>query len=133
MAKSIRVSDELYELAAEAGDVLNRSLAEQVEHWIRLGAALDAAGLTMEQTLLLLQGDSFVKEKMLSHLIATSSDSRRRRSYTGAPSIAKRNAELDRQVESGERSPESLFLLSRAQVKKAKFTQSAPAKRGTGW
>lgn len=56
-----------------------------------------------------------------------------KRIYTGAPSIAARNAELNRQVENGERTPESLFLLSREQVQSATFTQRAPAKPGKGW
>lgn len=41
MAKSIRISDELYELALSEAALASRSLAQQVEHWSRIGAALD--------------------------------------------------------------------------------------------
>lgn len=44
MAKSIRISDELYELAAAQGRLMNRSLAQQFEHWASLGQALEQAG-----------------------------------------------------------------------------------------
>ena len=58
MAKSIRVSDDIYEIAASAGKAANRSLAEQIEYWARLGASLDAAVITMAQALQLLGGDA---------------------------------------------------------------------------
>ena len=133
MAKSIRVSDGIYDLAAAAGEAVSRSLAEQVEYWARLGAALDAAGITMEESLLLLQGDRGVLDRMLTHVTSAPGKTRRRQRYTGAASIAAKNAQLEREVERGERSPESLFLLSQEQLKTAIFTQRAPAKPGKGW
>jgi hypothetical protein len=133
MAKSIRVSDGVYELAAAAGEAVHRSLAEQIEYWVRLGAALDAAGITMEESLLLLQGDPGVKERILAHVTSTPGNTRRRRTYTGAASITARKAEFERAVERGERDPESLFLFSRERVKAAKVTERLPAKPGKGW
>lgn len=133
MAKSIRVSDGVYELAAAAGEAVHRSLAEQIEYWVRLGAALDAAGITMEESLLLLQGDRGIVDRMLTHVTSAPAKSRRRQRYTGAASIAARNAQLEREVERGERSPESLFLFSPEQIKGAVFTQRSPAKPGKGW
>lgn len=44
MAKSIRISDDLYELAAAQARLMNRSLAQQFEHWASLGQALEQAG-----------------------------------------------------------------------------------------
>ena len=48
MSRSLRVSEALFESATAAGVVLSRSAAQQVEHWARLGRALEAAGLTVE-------------------------------------------------------------------------------------
>lgn len=41
MAKSIRISDELYGLASREAALMDRSLAEQVEHWVKLGVGLE--------------------------------------------------------------------------------------------
>ena len=132
MAKSIRVSDGIYDLAASAGEAVNRSLAEQVEYWARLGASLDAAGITMAQALQLLGGDATLKERVIAH-VGRSRSARQRRTYTGAASIAARNAQLEDEVAAGRRSPESLFLLSRKQLKSARFFERAPVLAGTGW
>jgi hypothetical protein len=133
MAKSIRVSDGVYELAAAAGEAVHRSLAEQVEYWVRLGAALDAAGITMEESLLLLHGDRSVMDRIVDQVTSAPGKTRRRQRYKGAASIAARNAQLEREVERGERSPESLFLFSQEMVKTAVITERLPAKPGKGW
>jgi hypothetical protein len=133
MAKSIRVSDGIYELAASAGDAVNRSLADQVEYWARLGAALDAAGVTMEQAMRILGGDASLKEQLLSHIASSQAPTHRRRSYSGAASIAARNAQLESDVRLGVRTAESLFALSRDQVRSATFTERSPAAPGDGW
>ncbi|WP_047193716.1 TA system antitoxin ParD family protein [Caldimonas brevitalea] len=46
-SKSIRIHTELFERARAHGEVVSRSAAQQVEHWARLGAAVEAAGLTV--------------------------------------------------------------------------------------
>ncbi|MEQ1683361.1 MAG: hypothetical protein ABL916_06905 [Burkholderiaceae bacterium] len=132
MPKSIRVSDGIYALAASAGEAVNRSLAEQIEYWARLGASLDAAGITMAQALQLLGGDAKLKERVIAH-VGQSRPTRQRRTYTGAASIAARNAQLEDEVSGGLRSPESLFLLSRKQLKSARFVERASVADGTGW
>jgi ParD-like antitoxin of type II bacterial toxin-antitoxin system len=132
MPKSIRVSDGLYDLAASAGEAVHRSLAEQVDYWARLGASLDAAGITMAQALQILGGDAALKERVIA-LVGQSKSTRRRRRYTGAASIEARNAQLAQEVASGQRPAESLFLLSRRQLKSATFVERAPVARGTGW
>ena len=48
MSRSIWVSDALFESATADGKFHSRSAAQQVEHWARLGRALEAAGLTVE-------------------------------------------------------------------------------------
>jgi ParD-like antitoxin of type II bacterial toxin-antitoxin system len=46
MSNSLRVSSALFEAATSTGAVLARSTAQQVEHWARLGRALEEQGLT---------------------------------------------------------------------------------------
>ncbi len=43
MAKSIRISDELYALALQEAALMQRSLAQQVEHWVKLGVGVEHA------------------------------------------------------------------------------------------
>lgn len=44
MAQSIRISEKLYELARQEAVLMSRSLAQQLEHWAKLGAALEKNG-----------------------------------------------------------------------------------------
>lgn len=55
MSKSLRVSDELFTAAQDVGKLLSRSAVEQVEHWARLGLALEKKGLTVDGAISLLQ------------------------------------------------------------------------------
>lgn len=49
MAKSIRITDELYDLAAREAPLMQRSLAQQMEHWVKLGIGVErSAGATVE-------------------------------------------------------------------------------------
>lgn len=48
MAKSIRVSDALYNAAAAAGALMHRSLAQQVEHWATVGQGMEALRSSFE-------------------------------------------------------------------------------------
>jgi hypothetical protein len=41
MPQSVRISDRIYELAAREAEQMDRSLAQQIEHWIKLGVALE--------------------------------------------------------------------------------------------
>ena len=41
MAKSIRISDGLYDLAALHARLMHRSIAQQIEHWVALGQGLE--------------------------------------------------------------------------------------------
>ena len=55
-SNSIRVGAEIFNAAREAGLLMSRSCAQQIEHWARIGAALEACGLTVGQVTLLLKG-----------------------------------------------------------------------------
>lgn len=41
MAQSVRITDEIYQEARTAASLLDRSVAQQIEHWIRLGRSID--------------------------------------------------------------------------------------------
>jgi hypothetical protein len=49
MAKSIRISDDLYELAAGHARLMHRSLAQQIEHWAAIGQAVEGAADGVQQ------------------------------------------------------------------------------------
>lgn len=68
MAKSIRVSEELYELADSACTSAHRSLAQQIEYWATLGRALETAGVTTIQVQQVIEGDRRARERALLKL-----------------------------------------------------------------
>jgi hypothetical protein len=68
MAKSIRVSDDLYELADSASVSAHRSLAQQIEYWAALGRAIEAAGVTTSQAQKVIEGDRRARERTLLKL-----------------------------------------------------------------
>jgi hypothetical protein len=43
MAKSIRISDDLYDMASTEAVLMHRSLAQQIEHWAAIGQAVEAS------------------------------------------------------------------------------------------
>ncbi|WP_067283764.1 TA system antitoxin ParD family protein [Mitsuaria sp. 7] len=55
-SNSVRVSAELFQSAQEQGTDMMRSAAQQVEHWARLGKALEEAGLSTGEMLAVLRG-----------------------------------------------------------------------------
>jgi hypothetical protein len=68
MAKSVRVSDDLYELANSASASAHRSLAQQIEYWAALGRAIEAAGVTTVQARQVIEGDRRAQERTLLKL-----------------------------------------------------------------
>lgn len=44
MAKSVRVSDDLYSMARAEAAMMHRSVAQQIEHWAAIGQVLEARG-----------------------------------------------------------------------------------------
>jgi hypothetical protein len=55
-SNSLRVSTDLFLRASRQGEALSRSTAQQLEHWARLGAAVEASGMTVAELVSLLQG-----------------------------------------------------------------------------
>ena len=41
MPKTVRISDELHEMAAKEAALVHRSLAQQIEHWVKLGIGVE--------------------------------------------------------------------------------------------
>lgn len=54
-SNSIRIEAHLFEAARAEGAVQSRSTAQQIEHWAKLGAALESCGLTVGQVASLLR------------------------------------------------------------------------------
>lgn len=75
MAKSIRVSEQLYQFADNASAGAHRSLAQQVEYWAELGRAIEAAGVTTAQIQRILQGDLRTRERVMLKLGVASPES----------------------------------------------------------
>ena len=48
MAQSIRISDDLYALALSESRLMNRSLAQQLEHWAKTGMAFERSGANLD-------------------------------------------------------------------------------------
>ncbi len=57
-SNSIRVGAEIFNTAREEGALMSRSAAQQIEHWARMGAALEACGLTVGEAALLLKSQT---------------------------------------------------------------------------
>lgn len=49
MSQTIRISDSLHALAQREAELMSRTVAQQLEHWARLGLALEASGVTASQ------------------------------------------------------------------------------------
>lgn len=61
--KSIRISDEAYLLVQREATLMSRSIAQQFEHWVRLGRSVEAGGLTSTQVKSLLQDSQDLEGK----------------------------------------------------------------------
>ncbi len=114
MAQSIRISDECYEAAQRVAQGMNRSLAQQIEHWVRLGMRVEL-GLTAEQTLALLQAQT----KVVAWTEPDSRDSHNR--------AALRHARLEADVAAGRRSADSLIAIPARLAQRAKLSFPAAA------
>lgn len=60
-SNSIRVGAELFAAAQREGALMSRSAAQQVEHWARLGVALEAVGLSVAEMAELLRSRTAVE------------------------------------------------------------------------
>jgi hypothetical protein len=108
-SNSIRISAELFEHAQRHGEVLSRSAAQQLEHWARLGAALEQSGLSVGELVELLHGDKATRNPPESTLWAA-------KRAQQARDIAA--------IESGRASNESMSWFSGGLARRAKATKS---------
>jgi hypothetical protein len=120
MAQSIRVSDECYEAAQQVAQGMNRSLAQQFEHWVRLGMRVEL-GLTAQQTLALLEADT----KAVAW--AAAPEKTANRGSDSHDHTALRHAKLEADVASGRRSAGSLIAIPARLARRAKLTFPAAA------
>lgn len=108
-SSSIRISAALFEQAKQQGHILSRSAAQQVEHWARLGAAVEQSGLTVPQLVELLDGGTARPESTESTL---RSDKRAQQ----ARDIAA--------IESGRATNESMSWFSEGRARRARAIDS---------
>jgi hypothetical protein len=127
MAQSIRISDELYSLAQSTGTALGRPIAQQMEHWARLGAALEATGLSSIAAMQLLGQKSTADQ--LVH--ATMGDA----PLSGSRRLRRLQANDVDQVSRGERSAKSLHAFTKEALQGFTFKrqESAESDEGEGW
>lgn len=55
--------------------MMSRSIAQQIEHWAGLGAALESAGVTHDQLRKVLGGDQRVRDRVMMKLGLASQES----------------------------------------------------------
>lgn len=108
-SNSIRISAELFDHAQRQGELLSRSAAQQLEHWARLGAAVEQSGLSVGELVELLRGDAAA-----------------RKASEGAIWAAKRaqQARDIAAIESGKASNESMSWFSGGRARRAKAIKS---------
>lgn len=111
---SIRVSSDLFARAQHQAELMSRSIAQQVEHWARLGAALEASGLAVTGLANLLKADD---AKAATHTEAAPAEDlwkfKRER----------QRADIAR-VKSGATSTEQMNWFSGGRARKAKLVNS---------
>jgi len=54
-SKSVRIDAEIFEAARSEGSLFSRSTAQQIEHWVKIGVALESCGLTVGEIASLLK------------------------------------------------------------------------------
>ncbi|MFC7411755.1 TA system antitoxin ParD family protein [Hydrogenophaga atypica] len=129
MARSVHISEDLHASALSANQAHGRSRGQQLEHWGRLGAALDA-GLNTENATCLLgkgaQADAFVARLQGS----TSTES------AELPLLRERHRRDALEVAAGLRSARSLWAFQEGDLDGYSFSfnpESEFARPGEGW
>ena len=129
MAQSIRISDDLYAMAQSASQALARPLAQQMEYWARLGAALDAAGLSTPKAMELL-GHGAHADEFLDKALRQKAEE----SFTAA--LRERHRKYAEDVAAGRRSPRSLLMFQKGDLKGYTLTRNPESefeRCGDGW
>ncbi len=111
MAKSVRISDPLFEHATLESTLMHRSIAMQIEHWCALGRALEASGMSVGELKSTLQEP--LKRKPAPGAARTAPEARmwaekRQRQRRDRAAIAH-----------GEVRPESMYLIPPSLARKA--------------
>ena len=130
MAQSIRISDDLYSLAQKASQALSRPLAQQMEYWARLGAALDAAGISAASAMELL-GNGASADAFVSAALGRGADSTQ-----GLPLLKERHRKDAVDVSAGRRSARSLWAIQKGDLAGYTFTPNRTSEfdqAGSGW
>ena len=125
MAQSIRVSDELCSLAQATGKALQRPIAQQMEHWARLGAALEAAGISSTAAMRLLRAQSTADE-LVSVALGRSK-------VSGLEQLRKLQANDADQVARGKRSAKSLYIVGEKALQGFTFKRQDRSESADGW
>jgi len=127
MAQSIRISDELYSLALSTGKALGRPIAQQMEYWARLGAALEAAGISSTAAMQLL-GAKSTADELVSVALGGSK-------VSGSKELRRLQANDADQVARGKRSAKSLHIVSKGALQGFTFKRQerAESAEGEGW
>ena len=130
MAQSIRISDDLYAMAQNASQALARPLAQQMEYWARLGAALDAAGISTGMAMELL-GNGVAADDFVAVALGQVA------AMNGGLSLLKERQHKDaEEVAAGLRSARSLLMFQKDDLKGYRFTPNPAsefARGGDGW
>lgn len=131
MTQSVRISDDLFSMAQNVSLALDCPLAQQLESWAGLGAALDAAGISSEKAMDLL--DNGVTAEMLVAValgqVATEADG-------GLTMLKEYHRKAAEEVTTGKRSARSLWVVGKGDLKGARFTlnpESEFAVNGVTW
>lgn len=130
MAQSIRISDDLYALAQQASQALGRPLAQQMEYWARLGAALDAAGISAASAMDLL-GQGASADAFVAAALGRGSDP-----DPGLPLLKERQLKDAAEVSAGLRTARSLWAVQKGDLEGYLFTPSETSEFeqvGQGW
>ena len=103
MAKSVRISDPLFEHATLESTLMHRSIAMQIEHWCALGRVLEASGTSAAELKRTLQGPQ--ERKAAPRAARTAPEARmwaekRQRQRRDRAALAR-----------GEATPESMYLI----------------------
>ncbi len=109
MAKSVRISDALFEHATLESTLMHRSIAMQIEHWCALGRALAASGASVGDLKQVLQGpQSKAKAQTKSQALRASRTAPEARLWAEKRQRQRRDRAA---VASGEATPESMHLI----------------------
>lgn len=91
MAKSIRITDELYQLALQEATLMERSLAQQIEHWVKLGIGVEhSVGATLDDV-----RAAALRYRHVRDEAAVRSGKRTAASLHAIPSAMVRNAQVE--------------------------------------